>query len=175
MPREETPYWTYESAAWVIFDLDGTLADITHRLHHIKEKVEKVFDHESDTFIEKKSKADWHAFNAACSSDDPKSHIISLLKMFKHYGKQIAIVSGRDSTYQVATEKWLKSKGVEWDILLMRAPKDYRSDTDIKKELFEKHFKAEDVWLVVDDRDKVVEMWRKELGLTCLQCQKGDY
>ncbi|WP_442934833.1 phosphatase domain-containing protein [Nitrincola sp. A-D6] len=29
-------------------------------------------------------------------------------------------------------------------------------------------------WLVLDDRDSVVNQWRT-LGLTCLQCAPGDF
>jgi len=32
-----------------------------------------------------------------------------------------------------------------------------------------------DVLLVLDDRNQVVDMWRKELGLTCFQVDYGDF
>jgi hypothetical protein len=41
-----------------LFDFDGTLADCTHRLHHIKG-----------------SRKNWRAFFAACSKDGPIPHI----------------------------------------------------------------------------------------------------
>lgn len=158
MPRIETPDWTHKSPQWVIFDIDGTLADITHRLHHIKD---------TET-------PDWNAFNYECYKDDPKSDIIKMLEMCRYYGKQIAIMTGREEIFRLRTEEWLRDKGIKYDLLLMRAAKDYRSDSVIKEELFHNYLKAKDVWFVVDDRQKVVDMWRN-LGLTCLQCQKGDY
>jgi FMN phosphatase YigB (HAD superfamily) len=151
------PYWAQEFPQWVIFDLDGTLADIKHRLHYIEGE-----------------KKDWNSFNAACEQDDYKWKIGALATTFKEIGRSIAIFTGRDENYRAHTERWLASKKVPYDLLKMRTAKDYRSDTIVKKEMFTQHFIPSDIWLVVDDRDKVVEMWR-ELGLTCLQVQKGDY
>ena len=46
---------------------------------------------------------------------------------------------------------------------------------EIKKEILGK-LKAEnkDILFVVDDRQQVVNMWRDN-GITCLQCDKGDF
>jgi hypothetical protein len=165
------PYWAAEYPQWVIFDLDGTLADIKHRLHYINRPEPKMLEH--DTLVDD-WKPDWNAFNAACEQDDYKWRIGALLTTFKQIGRSIAIFTGRDETYRAHTERWLKNKGIEYDLLKMRPAKDYRSDTIVKLEMFQQHFVPSDIWMVVDDRDKVVEMWR-ELGLTCLQVQKGDY
>lgn len=169
------PQWTYNSSPWVIFDLDGTLADITHRLHYIKApefdaKTMTPFD--VDRIVD--FKPNWDSFNMACLGDSLKNDIYNLLLTVQHIGKRVAIFSGRSELAKERTVEWLKRCGIKYDLLCMRQPKDYRSDTEIKKEMFEKHFNKKDIWFIVDDRDKVVNMWR-ELGLTCLQCQKGDY
>lgn len=46
-----------------IFDLDGTLADLTHRLHFLENKTDK---------------RRWDKFHAACSKDKPKYNVIWL-------------------------------------------------------------------------------------------------
>ena len=56
----------------------------------------------------------------------------------------------------------------------MREMDDVRSDADVKRDLFIKHIDEEKVWLVIEDRDQCVDMWRG-LGLTCLQVAPGDY
>ena len=61
-----------------LFDLDGTLADINHRLH----------------FVQNGNK-NWDAFYAACPSDGPKHDIIELARMCQDAGHQIIISSGR--------------------------------------------------------------------------------
>jgi hypothetical protein len=58
----------------------------------------------------------------------------------------------------------------------MRKNNDQRKDSIIKFELFENHIKDKYyVELVVDDRQQVVDMWRRKLGLTCLQVDYGDF
>jgi FMN phosphatase YigB (HAD superfamily) len=143
--------------SWVIFDLDGTLADVTHRLHHIK-----------------KEKPDWDSFNKDCVGDSVKPSIAYLLKVMKFVGHKIAIFSGRMATVELETKSWLALNGIEYDILAMRAEENYESDVTLKKGMYEKYLSDKEVVFCVDDRDKVVALWRS-LGLTCLQCQKGDY
>ena len=58
----------------------------------------------------------------------------------------------------------------------MRPQNDNRKDALIKRELFEQHILGQYyVELVVDDRQQVVDMWRRTLGLTCVQVDYGDF
>lgn len=164
------PNFTFITPQWVIFDLDGTLADIKHRLHNIH----PVTPEQHKNAAEGDYLPDWDAFNMACNRDEPKNHIIELLKMCQRYGKSIAIFSGRMETARERTIEWLRRHGINYDVLEMRKSKDHRSDAEVKREMFFKHFNARQIWFVVDDRDNVVQFWR-DLGLTCLQCSKGDY
>jgi len=53
--------------------------------------------------------------------------------------------------------------------------KDYRDDRIIKEEIYrEKIAPVYNALFVLDDRDRVVAMWR-DLGLTCLQVANGDF
>ena len=57
----------------------------------------------------------------------------------------------------------------------MRKDGDYRPDTVVKKEIYEREIKDKyEVLFAIDDRTQVVKTWR-ELGLTCLQCANGDF
>lgn len=91
---------------------------------------------------------------------------------------QIIFMSGRDDTPQCRkdTEDWLKTNlGLSEIVLLMRTPGDKRSDDVVKKEFFENNIKHRfNVVCVFDDRNKVVDMWRKE-GLLCCQVYYGDF
>lgn len=142
----------------IIVDLDGTLCDITHRIH----------------FIEGEGKKNWDAFNAAMHKDAPKHNIIDLVNTFFHHNHQILLVTGRFEKYSMPTVRWLAEHGVKWNALYMRKDGDFRSDHITKEEHLEVIRQKFDVRFVLEDRDKVVEMWRKN-GLTCLQVQKGDY
>jgi len=88
---------------------------------------------------------------------------------------RVIIMSGRDGVCRKETEEWLLSHMIYFDNLLMREEGDNRKDTIVKKELYEKYVKDNfNVMFVVDDRDCVVRMWR-DLGLTCLQANYGDF
>jgi len=90
--------------------------------------------------------------------------------------RYIIVFSGRDSSCRELTEKWLTDNRINYNVLFMRATGDNRKDSIVKKELFEQHVRGQYyVDLVIDDRDQVVRMWRKELGLTCLQVNYGAF
>ena len=57
----------------------------------------------------------------------------------------------------------------------MRSKGDHRSDTEVKKEIYDKYIKDKyNILCVFEDRDKVVKMWRDE-GLLCNQVYYGDF
>jgi hypothetical protein len=47
-------------------------------------------------------------------------------------------------------------------------------DEVLKKDMLDKHLDINNIFMVVDDRQKVVDMWRS-LGLTCLQVAEGNF
>ncbi len=88
---------------------------------------------------------------------------------------KIILVSGRMDTGREETVAWLEANKVPFDKLIMRKAKDFRGDDIVKKELYEEHIKDKFfVDFVLDDRDKVIEMWRS-LGLLTLQVYYGDF
>lgn len=142
--------------ATVICDLDGTLADITHRLH----------------FIENGNK-DWDGFYRACPDDLPKPAIIELIAMCDDAGHQIIISSGRSEDVRAETEAWLEKHGVVYTALVMRPNACFVPDQALKKAWLDQGLlgNKEDILFVVEDRDRMVKMWRDQ-GLTCLQVEQ---
>lgn len=89
-----------------------------------------------------------------------------------HY--KVIVMSGRDSVCRVETEAWLDGI-ITYDNLFMRPEKDMRPDNIVKAELFDTYVRDNfDVQFVLDDRDQVVDMWRR-MGITCLQVAEGDF
>ncbi len=140
----------------VIVDIDGTICDSSHRMHHIE-----------------KDPKDWAAWYAGCIDDQPIEPILRLVKALS-WDSRIVLVTGRSDTARVQTEAWLEKHWVSHERLLMRREGDHRPDTVVKAEIYRKHFEPGRVWLVLEDRARVVGMWR-DLGLTCLQVRDGDY
>lgn len=57
----------------------------------------------------------------------------------------------------------------------MRTAGDYRDDSIVKLELYhEMCDDGYDPYMVFDDRDRVVSMWR-ELGVRCMQVDYGNF
>lgn len=142
----------------IIVDLDGTLCDVEHRVHHVKKKPKN-----------------WHAFNSAMDEDKSYFWCIELIAAMKVRGYKIIFVTGRDEDYRSNTEAWLKKHLIDYDFLFMRKAKDHREDSDVKEEIYHTMIEqTAQVLFVVDDRKSVVERWRK-IGLTCLQPAPGDF
>jgi len=85
------------------------------------------------------------------------------------------VMSGRDEVCRTETETWLNDKCIPFEYLFMRPEGDQRADNIVKAELFDKYVRDNfDVRFVLDDRNQVVDMWRR-MGLTCLQVAEGDF
>lgn len=142
---------------WVICDLDGTLAECSHRVPLIP---------------------DWDAFHRASVDDKPYANVVELVSILNRECP-VLILTGRTITHKGITQAWLHQHNVHYDELIMRGELDFTSDTECKWNLAVQFFGSEEAvlantFLVIDDRDKVVEMWRNK-GLTCLQPRLGDY
>lgn len=109
-----------------------------------------------------------------CGGDLPNRPVMDLVWILAdHY--LIVAVSGREETCRDLTEKWLVREGVDFEALFMRRAKDNRPDTVVKAEIYHQEIEGHyDVAFVLDDRSKVVKMWRS-LGLTCLQVADGEF
>lgn len=136
----------------VVFDIDGTLADLTHRRKWVQSKPKN-----------------WAAFEKNMHLDKPIQPIIEIAQKMEAHGIQVVFCSGRGSQNRKVTEDWL-AEHVGFDSpLFMRKEKDYRSDYIVKKELLlEMYEMGISPDLAIDDRDQVVQMWR-EMKIDCVQ------
>lgn len=111
-----------------------------------------------------------------CSDDLPLVPVVKVLTALLQLDWKIVVLSGREEKFRDVTKQWLDRHLEEYHALHMRSNGDYRSDEIIKLELFESYVRNTfDVQFVLDDRNRVVDMWRNQLGLTCFQVQDGDF
>lgn len=163
----------------IVFDLDGTLADCSHRQHLVEKKSRVGY------------KPDWDRFFAECVHDKPIFPVIDLFGYIYLSGAtRLEIWSGRSEVVHRETVEWLDkwvfgaiNREGAWLMpgsnhfvrLRMRPEKDTCPDDILKlRFLFAARDAGQNVELVIDDRQKVVDMWRAN-GVTCLQCAKGDF
>ena len=141
----------------IVFDIDGTVADVAHRLHWIETKPKN-----------------WPAFYGGIPHDP---EIEPLANLARELAKEHTLVycTGRDEKYRASTKAWLAEHGMTHQGLYMRPDHDHRIDSEVKHDLVQR------IWsehgrpdLVFEDRQRNVDMFRS-LGLICLQVAKGDY
>lgn len=134
----------------VIFDLDGTLADGTHRLHLLPK------DNYGETWA-------WKPFNMACKDDAPIKDNIELCNALnRRYA--VIILTGRSDDAEKETRMWLQRHRVEFYKLIMRSKHDNRKDIVIKEEVL-RAIGLERILCAFDDSPAVIKHFR-ELGIT---------
>ena len=163
----------------IIFDLDGTLANIDKR---------KEFATKSN------GKLDWDVFFSSSNIklDVPNEPVVKMAQMFAENGFNVVIFSGRNDRSFHTTRSWLTHNRIPFQKLIMRPDKflnwgekiadgniatqemRFMPDEILKKHMLDLFVDIDDVFLVVDDRNKVVDMWRS-LGLTVFQVAEGDF
>lgn len=138
----------------LICDLDGTIA--LHGTH--------------------RSPYDWKK----CGYDLLNEPVANAVKLFAaSAGYTIIYCSGRDEGHaRTLSENWLQQYQMPFGgqhKLFMRPAGDTRKDYIVKQELFDSYIRKEyNVRFVLDDRDQVVQMWRK-LGLSTWQVNEGNF
>ena len=148
----------------VIFDLDGTLADIDTR---------------RALSLDMNGKMDWDKFldPQNIKLDEPNTPVIKMAQMLDSQGFNIVILSGRSKVSYRTTRQWLFQNDVPFDDLQMRPTDDhhhYMKDSDLKQMWLDTLIDKDDVFAVFDDRQQVVDMWRQN-GLTTFQVADGDF
>lgn len=151
-----------------VVDIDGTIADLSHRL----------------PFIHNGKFKDWDQFFANVGKDLPHEHMRTMLYHLE-MGQAAAMechravfiyMSGRRESCRDDTLAWISTHAFpKPHRLYMRPEGDRRPDDIVKGELCDQMFAdGYEPILVFDDRDRVVEMWRSR-GIPCAQVARGNF
>jgi hypothetical protein len=158
----------------IVFDIDGTLANIEHRREHVMN-----------------GRRNWKSFNAKMVDDTPFEDMNWLVNLFATDPAVVMVLaSGRGEEDREKTQDWIRGFVSNWvspatknppgrvvfEKLYMRPARDNRKDSIIKKEILDQIVADYGVkpFMVFDDRNQVVNMWR-ENGVRCLQVAPGDF
>ena len=122
----------------VIVDMDGTLADVGHRLHYIRGK----------------GKQDWKKFFSEQRHDLPIKPILKqVCELASNH--EIVIVTGRPEQYFHETQQWLRKYKVPYSRLYMRPAGDHRPDFLVKR------LEPTDILLRVFIRPDAAQLFKK--------------
>ena len=130
----------------VIYDMDGTLADVTDIRHFVTG-----------------GNTDYHSFHMGSIDVPAHEHVVDMLRQDQADGKAIVIVTARNSAYMYVTIFWLFFAGIEYDEIYMRDSKDQRPDWEVKADILVQMRKdGFNPVRAVDDNPSVVELWERE-------------
>ena len=131
----------------IIFDIDGTLANCEHRIHHIIHEVPK----------------NWPAFDSKIMQDTPIEQMLLLNQMLSvEDAHDILLLTGRNERTRDATEEWLEIYDVMYDRMEMRGTHDFRPAAEIKMERLGKlGYAPEDVITIFEDDPNVTAALRE--------------
>ncbi|MCH9816384.1 MAG: hypothetical protein K0U64_08020 [Actinomycetia bacterium] len=135
---------TSESAATkpgvVGIDIDGVLADPTHRLHFLAGR-----------------RKNWRGFFSGCGDDAPLPIGIALVKELQAEGLGIVYVSGRPERLRATTLEWFARHGLPTAPMQLRPMGDFQPAPEWKLQVYREIATEFDVRLVVDDDVRVVK------------------
>lgn len=128
----------------VVFDIDGTISDASHRLHHIKEKPK-----------------DYVAFHSECVNDLPINEVVELLRYYHTNGYKVILLTRRPVFYKLETETWLAKYDIPYKLLVM-CEDTHTPAIDFKREQIRMLKKYNDICAVYEDQLNLSEMFRAE-------------
>lgn len=158
----------------ILVDLDGTLALFEGRRNPYDASRCDETDDPNPAILYLLKIIDCHNRDICNMADSSQAGVYG--RFMDRNGVKIILMSGRDSKYRPPTERWLSKHRIPYSLLYMRKEGDVRKDSIIKRELYEEHIANKyEVLFVLDDRNQVVDLWRKGLGLHCFQVNYGDF
>jgi hypothetical protein len=123
-----------------IVDLDGVVADVRHRLHHIDG-----------------AGKDWDAFFAGIPDDPPLAEGLAVVERLLAEGHEIVFVTGRPERTRGDTERWLARHRLPRARVLMRRDGDRRPARQVKRAIVRRLATDRTVAVVVDDDPAVCD------------------
>ncbi len=137
----------------VICGIDGVLALIEHRLHHLYN--EEGIKH-------------WDKFLSACCDDMPNLPLIERLNQARAEGVSVILLTGRSSTVMSETVEWLNRWQFGYDALWMRPADDYKPAMEFKTGVLAQHYAHATIRRIYEsDRHIDFAHWCNDHNIPC--------
>lgn len=137
----------------VICGLDGVLALIEHRLHHL---------HNDE------GQKHWDKFLQACIDDMPNLPLIDRLNQARAEGVPVVIVTTRESSVRDQTLAWLRRWDIGYDGLWMRPARDRTEAGRFKATVIDQHYPGLKIRRVYESTQHLgVVRWCDERSIPC--------
>ena len=129
----------------VIFDMDGTLCDVTSIRHHVLDRRRRNY-------------TAFHYLSVFCP---PISWVRDRALKYHAENVTVLIVTARQEEWRHLTETWCDSNGIPYESVHMRRQGDQRKDEIIKSEILDHLLETYDIIHAFDDNPNVIELWRE--------------
>lgn len=133
-----------EQLRFGVLDIDGVLADVRHRVHHVARRPK-----------------DWTAFFAAAPADPVLPEGLAVAQQLVDEGLAVVYLTGRPERCRADTVAWLRRHGLPEGPLHMRRDRDRRPARVTKLDVLRRLTGGGEVAVVVDDDAAVVELLRR--------------
>lgn len=143
----------------VIFDMDGTLCDVS--------SIVWLLDPEQN-----KGKKNFPKFHTQSEFCPPVEWVAECAR---NTNVPNVIVTAREFDYYGPTINFLRTHDIPWDAIYMRRSKDYRPDFVVKEEILDKILQDEyNPVLAFDDNPNVIALWQKK-GIPVIRVPRDDW
>jgi FMN phosphatase YigB (HAD superfamily) len=126
----------------IIFDVDGTLANVDPYLHLVRGP-----------------NRDYDAFHEASIDALPNFEVVEMLNQAFFDQRDIVIVTSRKEKWRGLTCHWLAKNDIGHHALYMRKDDDNRPDYEVKKDILIQIKRHWHVIHAVDDNPSVIKLW----------------
>lgn len=149
----------------IIVDIDGTIANLDHRLPYILNK---------DGSQKAKGEKDWNGFHKNIIDDKPRMNVINMIdsQWAECDQDDIIFVTGRSEEFIEVTREWLSRCGFHYQgdddeyygyELIMRPLNNRIQDDELKRGVVNDLKKMYNITHVFEDRPRCLKMYREEL------------
>lgn len=129
---------SHEERPLAIVDIDGVLADVRHRLHHLQRRPK-----------------DWRRFFSAARHDDAHPEGLAVVERLRA-DHEVIFLTGRPENLRTDTSEWLTRHGLGGHPLVMRPAGDRRPAAQVKVEQLAELAAGRTVGMVIDDDPQVI-------------------
>lgn len=116
-----------------VVDIDGVVADVRHRLHHVETRPKR-----------------WDAFFRGAADDPPLAEGLAVVRRLAA-DHEVVYLSGRPEWLRATTTAWLEQHGLPVDRMVLRGGADRRPARLFKAEAVRRLARGRRVAVVVDD------------------------
>jgi phosphoglycolate phosphatase-like HAD superfamily hydrolase len=129
----------------VIFDMDGTLCDVTSVRHHVLDR----------------RRRNYPAFHYLSIFCPPFEWVRDHSLRYHAENIKVLVVTARREQWRHLTENWLDTHDIPYEAVYMRKQEDPRKDKIIKGEILDGLLESYDILHAFDDNPSIIELWQE--------------